>query len=115
MKTKATKPPWVWVIAFSASFALLVGYIIYYATSWGPVAFSDSVDYIISARNLLDGNGLGIIWGDGKFYPITDHPPLYNLWIAFWGLFKFPLVDVARWSGIIGSGLTVFGVGSASY
>ena len=115
MKTEVNKKYLFWVIAFSLPLALAVGSITYYATSWGPVAYSDSVSYLMSARNLLDGNGLGIIYGDGKFNPMTDHPPLYTFLLAFGGLFKFSLIDVARWIGIIGSGFTVLGIGFASY
>lgn len=49
---------------------------------FGPWAYSDSVAYIASARNLAAGNGLGIYGPAGNFMPLTLHPPLYPAVLA---------------------------------
>jgi hypothetical protein len=52
------------------------------ALTWGVWAYSDSAEYIVSARMLLAGRGLGIPAADGRFMPLALHPPLYPLVIS---------------------------------
>jgi 4-amino-4-deoxy-L-arabinose transferase-like glycosyltransferase len=80
---------------------------IFYATQWGPWVFSDSTEYIVSARNLIAGHGLGLYGPTGAFHPLSLHPPFYSLVLSFIGLFGADLVTTARWIDIILFGLTI--------
>ena len=83
------------------SFAAVVGgSIIYYGTRWGPWAYSDSVGYIVSARSLLVGRGLGLLRPSGEFVNLVIVPPLYPLLIAALGGAGVGLVNAARWLDI---------------
>lgn len=67
---------------------------------------SDSIAYIRSAENLVNGIGLGRVSGLGSFKPMTHWPPLYSVVLA---LIHSSGVDIyvgARW---LGAGL-VFGI-----
>lgn len=55
---------------------------ILYATRFGPWAFNDSVVYMVSARNMVHGRGLGVQLPGGGFQPTSGHPPLYPLSLA---------------------------------
>lgn len=83
-----------------AAAALLGALAIVWATRWGPWAFSDSVEYIVSARNLLRGDGLGLIKASGAFQPLYLHPPGYPLLLAGAGMLGIDLVDAARWINV---------------
>ena len=88
---------------------------IIYSTHWGPWVFSDSVEYIVSARNLLAGNGLGYLAPSGDFVLYTLHPPLYPLFLSVLGLVGFDLVETARWLNILLFGTTIFLSGAFTY
>ena len=49
------------------------------ATPLGPNFGSDSVTYMMSAKNLVDGKGLGLINPDGTFRLLPYTPPFYSL------------------------------------
>lgn len=74
---------------------------ILFATRWGPVAYSDSAEYIASAENLLAGNGLGLLAPTGRFIPLSLHPPLYPLLLSSLGLVGFDIVAAARLMNIV--------------
>jgi hypothetical protein len=76
-----------------------------YATVWGPWTFSDGVGYMVSAKNLIDGPGLGLVKFSGEFEPLTAHPPAYSLLIALLYKLGLPLVSAARWIDIAAFGL----------
>ncbi|MFQ5921611.1 MAG: ArnT family glycosyltransferase [Anaerolineales bacterium] len=78
-----------------------------YATRLGPWIFSDSVEYIVSARNLLNGRGVGLILPSGQFQPIYLHPPFYPLALAAVGTLGIDLVIAARWMNILFFGLII--------
>lgn len=86
---------------------LLAPLAVLYATRLGPWIFSDSVEYIASARNFLKGEGLGLIKPNGDFQPIYLHPPFYPLTLAVGGALGIDLVQFARWMNIVLFGLTV--------
>jgi hypothetical protein len=88
---------------------------IYISTSWGPWAYSDSTEYIVSARNLLAGHGLGYSAPSGNFKPLTLHPPFYPLVLSGMGLIGFDLIEAARWLNIFLFGATIFLSGSLAY
>ena len=88
---------------------------IYFSTSWGPWAYSDSAGYISSARNLLAGNGLGYFAPSGNFKPLSIHPPLYPLVLSAIGLFGIEMIEAARWLNIVLFGVTIFLSGALTY
>ena len=91
--------------------ALMGSVMIFYSTVWGPWVYSDSTEYIVSARNLIQGHGLGLYGASGAFHPLSLHPPFYSLVLAFFGLFGADLVTTARWINIILFGSTILVVG----
>lgn len=95
--------------------SLLGSLMIYYATYWGPWAYSDSAGYIASARNLLAGHGLGYFSPSGDFMPLSIHPPFYPLVLSASGLVGVDIVVAARWLNIILFGLTIFLSGTFVY
>lgn len=100
-------------IHMAASFAPwflagLAGLAVLHATRWGPWAMSDATEYIISARNLLEGHGLGLFAASGRFMPLSLHPPLYPLVLAALGVTGLDLVLIARWLDAFLFGAIVF-------
>ena len=87
------------------------GWTVFYATGNGPWGYSDSVSYIVSARNLLRGSGLGTFYPDGSFHWETHFPPFYPLTLAFFGAAGADLVSAARWLSLGLFVLTILGVG----
>ncbi len=88
------------ILVLAGILGLLGGMAVIYATSNGPWGYSDSVVYLVSARNLLRGLGLGYFFPSGKFYIVTTSPPLYPLVLAGIGLLRVDLIDAARWLNI---------------
>ncbi len=89
--------------------ALMGSIMIYYSTVWGPWVYSDSTEYIVSARNLLQGHGLGLFGASGAFHPLSLHPPFYSLVLSLFGAFGADLVTTARWINVVLFGLTISG------
>jgi 4-amino-4-deoxy-L-arabinose transferase-like glycosyltransferase len=102
-------------IVLIISFAIIGSFMIFYSTVWGPWVYSDSTEYIVSARNLLQGHGLGLYGGSGRFHPLYLHPPFYSLVLSFFGLFGADLVTTARWIDIILFGLMILLLGVTIY
>jgi len=86
-----------------------------YATRWGPWAFSDGAGYLMLARNLLSGRGLGLMRASGEFHPLSLHPPLFPLTLAALGLGGTDLIQVARWLNIALFGITIVLAGRLVY
>jgi hypothetical protein len=80
--------------------ALLGGFAILYSTRWGAIVYSDSTAYILSARSLLAGKGLGIPTPGGSFQPLTHFPPLYPLALAGFGFIGMDPLEGARWLNV---------------
>lgn len=76
---------------------LFASALIYVGTHWGPWAYSDGVGYIVSARNLVDGIGLGLISPSGQFEPLISHPPLYPTLLASFSWLNIDPLEAARW------------------
>lgn len=70
------------LVIFLVIIALIGFGLIIFATRWGPWAFSDGVGYMVTARNLTQGNGFGLYRPSGTFVPSVMHPPLLALLIA---------------------------------
>jgi len=75
--------------------------VIAYSTNWGAIVFSDAAEYILSARSLLAGKGLGIPGPGGTFQSLTLHPPLYPLVLSGLSLVGLEPLVGARWLNII--------------
>jgi len=86
-----------------------------YATRWGPWAFSDGAGYLMLARNLLRGRGLGLLRASGEFQPLSLHPPLFPLVLAALGLGGADLIQVARWLNTALFGITIVLAGGLVY
>lgn len=95
--------------------ALMGSIMIYYSTVWGPWVYSDSTEYIVSARNLLQGHGLGLYGGSGAFHPLSLHPPFYSLMLSLFGAFGADLMTTARWINVVLFGLTIMLIGVTIY
>jgi hypothetical protein len=99
------------VLVIVGLLSLLGGAVAVYSTANGPWGYSDSVAYIVSARNLLKGIGLGYYYPSGIFYVLTHYPPFYPLVLAGIGLFRVDLVAATRWLSILLFAATLFGAG----
>ncbi len=95
--------------------SILGSLLIVYGTKWGPWAFSDSTEYIYSARNLLAGYGLGLFGPSGAFHPSLLHPPFYALVLSFFGWMGIDLLSAARWLDVVLFGLTILITGLSFY
>jgi hypothetical protein len=86
---------------------LIGAFLIYYATAWGPWAFSDATGYITAARNLVAGHGIGAFDPSGRFSPGVSHPPLYVLALGAVSLLGLEPLQAARALDILLFGLLV--------
>jgi len=91
--------------------------LIWYATSWGPWAFSDSVSYVEAARNLAGGRGLVEITASGMANPFVKQPPLYPFLLAIATVMGAGTVDAARWLdiGLFAALVLVLGLLASTY
>ncbi len=97
-----------------ACLALAGAALVAWATPLGPSVGSDSVAYLLSAESLLSGDGLGIRYASGDFFPLSPHfPPAYSLGLTVAGIFDRDLTADARWINVLAFGLLVAIVGAA--
>jgi hypothetical protein len=89
--------------------------LILFATRWGPWAYSDSVEFVVSARNLVAGRGLGMYSPSGRFMPLALHPPLYPLLLAGLTELGMDTLDAARWLGAMLFGVCLVVIGLAAW
>ena len=89
--------------------------VIVYATRWGAIVYSDATEYILSARSLLAGKGLGIPGPGGAFLPLTLHPPLFPLVLSGLGLLGLEPLEGARWLNVLLFGIVVILVSGTIY
>jgi len=85
--------PLLLLVAVSAAAAAIV----LYATNVAPWAFSDGAGYLMLARNVLSGQGLGLMRASGEFQTLSMQPPLYPLSLVALGLTGVELLTAARW------------------
>ncbi len=91
---------------------IAAGSTIYYGTAVAPWAYSDGVGYLVTARNLVEGPGLGLVKPSGQFEPLVTHPPLYPLLLASGGAVGLEILTAARWIGVLSFGITIAVAGS---
>jgi len=89
--------------------------IVLYASAWGPWAYSDGVGYLVNARNLYLGRGLGLVSPSGEFEPLVSHPPLVPALYAGISVLTGDVLLAARLLDILLAGLFIFGIGYLYY
>jgi hypothetical protein len=97
--------PIIWMIiliSIAGSIAIV------YSTRWGPWAYSDSTEYIVSARTFISGRGLGFYAPSGSFERLSLHPPFYSLLLSAFGLLGIDMLAAARWLNVFLFGATIF-------
>ncbi len=78
-----------------------------YTMPHGPTVFSDGVVYLLSADNLVKGEGFGIVWGSGRFHPLAGYPPLYPILVALAELPGLGMLAAARATAVAAYFLTI--------
>jgi len=82
---------WMVIGAAAAGVALLA-----LSTRWGPGIGGDATIYLSSARNLLDGVGLGLVDAAGRFRLIPYFAPFFPLVLSALGMLGLDLVAAAH-------------------
>ena len=85
---------------------------ILYATAAGIGVSPDSVTYIGTARNLLNGAGLTVPQGNGANVPLTQFPPVYPIVLAVLSLPGLDPFVTARWLAALLISANILMVGS---
>jgi hypothetical protein len=92
--------------AFSAALgailllSLLGSALVAYSTDPIPSGLSDSVAYLVSARNLSRGLGFGLMTASGEFSPIAHFPPLYPAVLSLHGPAGIDVQVAARYLAV---------------
>jgi len=81
---------------------------IFYATEWGPWAFSDSASYFSAARNLFQGEGMIIKKAGGGMDYYESFPPLYPILLGAIGSLVGNFVVAARYINVLAFGIFLF-------
>lgn len=103
------------IIVVSLVFGICGSFIIFFITRWGPSVGSDSVEYMLSAKNLVDVGYFGIVWGQGSFEPLAIHPPTLPFLIAILYVMGMNVLTAMRFICIVSFGLLLFSVSLLSY
>src|SRR3972149_10191846 len=104
--------PWHrWPVLPSLTLGRVGCFLVYYATAWGPWAFSDAAGYITAARNLVAGHGIGFFRPNGEFSPTVSHPPLYVLTLGAVSQVGLEPLQAARALDVLLFGLLVAACG----
>jgi hypothetical protein len=75
--------------AFLCACAALAGFLAYYASPYGPWAFSDSTEYLEAGRNFAAGRGFVLQRTENRYVPLSLRPPFYPF-----------LLGAITWAGI---------------
>jgi 4-amino-4-deoxy-L-arabinose transferase-like glycosyltransferase len=94
--------------AFSILLSCLGIVLILQYTRFAPGVGGDSVQYVMGAKNILEGNGYARFSGEGAIRPITGFPPLYSVVLAGVGLTGIDLFEGARILNAILFGGSIF-------
>jgi hypothetical protein len=103
------------IIAILIILAILGVVELSFSTHWGPGVGGDATIYITSARNLLAGNGIGLINPDGSFRPIPYFPPFFSIVLSAAGLLGIDLVVAANWLNMLLFGGLIWLAGIMTY
>lgn len=95
--------------------ALLGMAVLIFATGRGPAVGGDATVYILSAKNLVEGNGLGIPGPDGSFRYLSHYPPLFPLVLAGLGYIGFDFIEAARYLNGVLFSLMIMAAGFTFY
>src|SRR2546421_11530092 len=72
-----------WIFYACLLGCIVLGFVLLEVTIHDGVGVSpDSCEYVMGARNLLAGKGIGAIDAEGEYHPLTHFPPLYMLILA---------------------------------
>jgi hypothetical protein len=105
-----------WIIIGIIILISLIGAgVMFFATRWGPWAYSDGVGYIVNARNLIRGDGLGLWRASGRFVLTSHHPPLYILTLASLGVFGVDPLTTARGLSVLLFALMILVIGLSTF
>ena len=114
------------IIIILIIFSLTGFALIFFITSkTGPGLSPDSVAYIAAARNILNGNGLAVLFNTDGTIPLnlwqptylneTIHifkwPPFYPSILSLTGIFGLDIIEGARWLSSVLFGLNIFLIG----
>lgn len=94
--------------------AMIGTVLVLYATARGAWMGSDSVEYLVSARNLIAGKGMGMDMPSGDFAPLSHFPPAYPAAIAALSVATGDVAGAARGADaiLIASVSLLLGLGS---
>lgn len=113
-KTGAARRDQLLLIAGCVFSALIGAGILRVSMANGVGIGGDAVIYLESARNFLNGRGIGLIQPDGSFRLIPYFPPLYPLVLALFAAFGAELTAAAVWINLICFALTIGLLGYAA-
>lgn len=102
--------PWRSVEPFllMVGIAVASGILVLWLTRYGLRVGSDSVEFLVAARNLAGGVGLGLFGPNGSFMPLRLHPPLYPLALTALDLAGLePLVATRYLNAVLASGVVL--------
>ncbi|MGZ3940479.1 MAG: ArnT family glycosyltransferase, partial [Flavisolibacter sp.] len=86
-----------YTVAFLTVLGIIGGVTLLLWTRWGIGISTDSVQYIMAARNLLTGHGLSTLSSSGEVIHMTHFPPLFPCLLAAIGMGGMNPLIAARW------------------
>lgn len=89
--------------------------VMYFATRWGPWAYSDAAGYIVNARNLIRGDGIGLWRASGRFVLTSHHPPFYIISLASLGVFGVDPLITARCLSVFLFSMMILMIGLSAF
>lgn len=88
--------------------SMLGAALVFYATTWGTWAFSDSAAYVSCARNFNAGLGISMTRADGLITPFTLFPPGYAFLLSRIAILAGDFILAARIMDAVSFGLLIF-------
>src|SRR3990172_7288639 len=115
-RAEGAGPSWpLHLIAAILLIGAMAGVLVLYVTPSGVSVGSDTVESVVSARNLAAGVGLGLPAPSGRFMPLMLHPPLYPLVLTAFEILGVDSLGAARWLNAIIMTAVVVVAGLATY
>ena len=87
----------------------------WYATQWGPWAFSDSAAYVSSALNFNKGLGISLRSANGILSTLDHFPPLYPLLLALSMRSGLDYLSAGRILDMLSFALLLFSLGIGTF